>query len=237
MEEIATSRRGFLLGLGAAIAAVPTARLLKGDDLWLPGKPLDVPGRKSTRFDVLADPTSTLEVEKQRVRVTVEFWGDVQFGGLEAGQFPTGYIPTTSEKRTREADNIYIESTAIGPIDFSSPMAPMTSRGFINGRKSPAWDVVDGKLIEYAPGENRFEKGLGLRVEEKRTNLLLYSAKPPDQQFYLAPGAYSLSWYGDGKVRVSGNDLVLAYDSEFGIKDVKFFNRRLSDDELRKLTT
>lgn len=196
MEEIATSRRGFLLGLGAAIAAVPTARLLKGDDLWLPGKPLDVPGRKSTRFDVLADPTSTLEVEKQRVRVTVEFWGDVQFGGLEAGQFPTGYIPTTSEKRTREADNIYIESTAIGPIDFSSPMAPM-----------------------------------------KRTNLLLYSAKPPDQQFYLAPGAYSLSWYGDGKVRVSGNDLVLAYDSEFGIKDVKFFNRRLSDDELRKLTT
>lgn len=154
-----------------------------------------VPEWWEDKFDV---PQRKRKLVQLSITRSQKCWG-IQ---IERSAFATSFIPTHDAPATRDADNIQLETNS----------ADFTKGGYngqiVNSRTSPAYAVIDGKLVEYGPGESRIIKNQGMLVEQASTNYVLNSKFDPaeyewsTQQLQLSPGTYTLSWYGAGKISI-----------------------------------
>lgn len=185
MTGLITSRRRFLIGAAAAIAAVAGARVLKQPPKLAPLSP----GRRH------AYPFSVHGVGRQRV--IVRSVGRVEFAQVEAGPIATSYIPTGATPVTREADTIRLAS------DF-------TKEDWFFRDSAATMEDADGRPRLVPPDQPRVIPGKGLLVEPQATNLLLFSDECSwDQELWLEPGDYVASWYGEGHIRLIGEAIAL----------------------------
>lgn len=188
-DQIQVSRRRFLVGLGAAIAAVPAARALKVAPMLRP-----LGARTGYKFTVMPDPHSMVDLHKQRLAVEVSRFGYTRMCQVEKQPFPTSYIPTTYVAATRPADIITLNPDQHGIWEAGA------MEGRIEVRSSPKILVDDSGFMRTIPANTpAVVPGKGVLCEGQSHNYLLWSDHPWDSQtLQLAPGDYYLSWYGDG---------------------------------------
>jgi hypothetical protein len=225
-DEIQLSRRRFLVGLAAAVAAVPAARALKAAPALMP-----LGARTGYGFEVLPDPRSMLEVHKQRITVEVSRFGYTRMCQVEKQRFPTSYIPTAHVGVTRPADVITLNPDQHGVWKAG------TLEGRIEVRSSPKVLVDENGFIRTIPANTpAVERGKGVLCEAQSHNYLLWSDHPWDNQtLQLAPGDYHLSWYGDGHLVLRSEAVALVRQKGL-ITERTLIPRRLSNAELAKLT-
>lgn len=229
------NRRGFLFGLASAVAAVPAARLIK-NDLWIPGK--TTRDRKIFRFHVAADSSSPIPPNEQCVLVLVQARGQVLWPQLENLPFATSYIPTRDTAVTRAADEISISPET----RFKWHPGQAVPSGMNFSRPTPKFIFNEnlGSYTEIPPNVPAVERE-GLLIEQVSTNFLVHSDDfckwgNASQIVRLRPGEYTLSWHGEGAMQVRGDDLVWAWSSG-RVVDVQHFPRKLSNDEIKRLTS
>ena len=191
------SRRFFLLGTAAAVAAIPAARILKAAPLLKPSPPLTKSGYA---FRVIANPFDATPYYQQIIPVLVETVGQVECLQIEEGQFATSFIDTADTSVTRSIDNLTIN--------------PIT------------------RILEASESTTLRRTSKGVLFEESRTNYVRWSRQPPvSQELKMTPGDYYLTFYGDGRVRVSGEGIALSYNPNAHY-NLRWWPRRLSDAEL-----
>lgn len=208
MTNIILSRRKFLVGLATTTIAIPaTAKLLKAPPL-LPSIAENWQ-RSAYRFYVLPD----IADESRRITVTFIRSHDTKFIQLEMGHIPSSFIPTHSAAATRQADNVCIPLSSYRSVDFTDNETPFKAFSDYLTRDSPAFAVSSsGQLQRFEPNQPRITNE-GLLTEPRATNLLLHTAPNANpwmsQTVSLQPGAYSISWFGAGKVKVVGEQVWL----------------------------
>lgn len=204
MTELVISKRRFLIGLTAAVVAMPAARILQAAPALASISPH---GRSAYGFRTLPDPKSKLPVEKQLIDVVIDRYGRTYFIQIESGRFPTSYILTTHKPMLREAEG-FSSKLQYDPLTKMSHWD--STMGGTVSRTTNAYLVEDGQLKTYGPNEVRATSE-GILVEEARTNHVTHSAEAwwLTQTVRLAPGEHQVSWYGPGHIKISGECVAL----------------------------
>lgn len=227
MPDLIVSRRKFLIGSAAALAAAaPAARLLR-----IPPALAAIGKRSSYSFTLVPsleemiyriDPVArTIDDARFVARrfaydnrkpqpITIERHGNTEFIQLEEGGFATSYIRTEGEAATRAGDILYVptaqaKSTDKGNIVFAPGMRVE--------RQSSAYLVENGGVTHIAADCPRLDADGGVILEGASTNYLFHSERPwKSEDHLLPPGEYTISWYGDGRVRVIGEGVALVHN-------------------------